>query len=250
VCDFQSAECCDARAGLVFFGLVAVETDLGGGRSCSCSAIFATMCGRGARPSTCSRCAADRTAAFGIAFEVIRTSAGASRCSSGTPHNQQVGRLARRDRNGNFSASAGRRPARNQGVRTSSRTSSSRRSARNSACFGMLLVLVLLARSCGTRWRLVLSIPTYDALASSFARLDRTAIDVALQVVAGLAPPRHDLALHLDGGTSLVVSRSPSDWPSARSTVPLPRSAVAALCEVSPKLIHRAGDLSNTKPSA
>lgn len=196
--------------GLFFFGLVAIETDVGGAMLLL-FCIFATMWVGGARPKhVFGMLPLIGAGALLVAFEAVPYIRRRIEMFLGHTHNQQVGDSLAAIANGDFfGVGLGAGLARNQGVPYLESDFVFAQIGEELGLFGMLLVLVLLGAFLWYSLRLVLSIrDRYDALAS-FGLLVSTGLQSMLhvQVVAGLAPPKGmTLPFISHGGTSLVVS--------------------------------------------
>jgi cell division protein FtsW len=241
VCEFKRGVLPMLALGLVFFGLVAVETDLGGA-ILLLLCIFATMWVGGARPKhVFAMLPLIGTAALGVAFEVIPYIRRRIEMFLGHAHNQQVGDSLAAIANGNFfGVGLGEGLARNQGVPYLESDFVFAQIGEELGLFGMLLVLVLLGAFLWYALRLVLSIrDRYDALAS-FGLLVSTGLQSMLhvQVVAGLAPPKGmTLPFISHGGTSLVVSSLAVGLAiGAARRSSLPRSELVGPLQLSPQI--------------
>lgn len=196
--------------GLVFFGLVAFETDLGGAILLA-ACLFSTMWVGGARPThvfgTLTTLGAGALVVAFLAVPYIRKRI---LMFLGHAHNQQVNDSFAAIANGDLLGQGlGRGLARNHGVPYLESDFVFAQVGEELGFAGMLLVLGLFAAFVWHALRLVLSIrDRYDALAS-FGLLISTSLQAMLhvQVVAGLAPPKGmTLPFLSHGGTSLIVS--------------------------------------------
>jgi cell division protein FtsW len=196
--------------GLFFFGLVAVETDLGGALLLLIC-ILATMWVGGARPThVFGTLTSVGAAALLVAVTSIPYMRKRVLMFLGQSHNQQVTDSYYAIAHGDvFGMGLAQGSARNHGVPYLESDFVLAQIGEEFGFFGVLVVLGLFA---GLLWfglRLVLSIKDrYDALAT-FGLLISTSIQAMLhvQVVAGLAPPKGmTLPFISHGGTSLIVS--------------------------------------------
>ncbi|MCC7015281.1 MAG: FtsW/RodA/SpoVE family cell cycle protein [Planctomycetes bacterium] len=196
--------------GLFFFGLVAVETDLGGA-VLMLICILATMWVGGARPThVFGTFTTVGAGAAVVAFTAIPYMRKRILMFLGHSHNQQVTDSFSAIGYGDFfGVGVGRGPARNFGVPYLESDFVFAQIGEELGFFGMLVVLGLFAALLWFGLRLVLSIKDrYDALAT-FGLLISTSVQAMLhvQVVAGLAPPKGmTLPFISHGGTSLIVS--------------------------------------------
>ncbi len=196
--------------GLCFFGLVAVETDLGGAMLLLLC-ILGTMWVGGARPThVAGSLAAIGGSALVLGFTLIGYIRRRIEMFVGSTHNDQItGSVAAMHSGGMFGVGLGQGEFRNHGVPYLESDFVFAQVGEEFGLFGMLLVLGLFLAVLWFGLRLVLSIrDRYDALAS-FGLLLATALQAMLhvQVVAGLAPPKGmTLPFISHGGTSLVVS--------------------------------------------
>lgn len=196
--------------GLFFFGLVAIETDLGGA-VLLLICLLATMWVGGARPThVFGTFTTVGAGAAVVAFTAIPYMRKRIMMFLGHSHNQQVSDSFAAMAYGDFlGVGLGHGPARNAGVPYLESDFVFAQIGEELGFFGMLLVLGLFAALLWYGLRLVLSISDrYDALAT-FGLLMSTCVQAMLhvQVVAGLAPPKGmTLPFISHGGTSLIVS--------------------------------------------
>lgn len=196
--------------GLFFFGLVAVETDLGGA-ILLLICILATMWVGGARPThVFGTFTTVGAAAAVVAFTAIPYMRKRVLMFLGHSHNQQVSDSFSAIASGDmFGLGLAQGPSRNHSVPYLESDFVFAQIGEEFGFFGMALVLALLAAFLWYGLRLVLSIrDRYDALAT-FGLLISTSVQAMLhvQVVAGLAPPKGmTLPFISHGGTSLIVS--------------------------------------------
>jgi len=196
--------------GLCFFGLIAVETDLGGAMLLLLC-ILGTMWVGGARPThVAGSLAAIGGSALLLGFTLIPYIRRRIEMFVGSTDNDQItGSLMAMHSGGLFGVGLGQGAFRNHGVPYLESDFVFAQVGEEFGLFGMLLVLGLCMAFLWFGLRLVLSIrDRYDALAS-FGLLLATALQAMLhvQVVAGLAPPKGmTLPFISHGGTSLVVS--------------------------------------------
>ena len=196
--------------GLCFFGLIAVETDLGAAMLLL-MCILGTMWVGGARPThVAGSLAAIGGSALVLGFTLIPYIRRRIEMFVGSTHNDQItGSVSAMHSGGWFGMGLGQGAFRNHGVPYLESDFVFAQVGEEFGLFGMLLVLGLFTAFLWFGLRLVLSIrDRYDALAS-FGLLLATALQAMLhvQVVAGLAPPKGmTLPFISHGGTSLVVS--------------------------------------------
>ncbi|HTF90018.1 MAG TPA: FtsW/RodA/SpoVE family cell cycle protein [Planctomycetota bacterium] len=196
--------------GLCFFGLIAVETDLGGAMLLLLC-ILGTMWVGGARPThVAGSLAAIGGSALVLGFTLIPYIRRRIEMFVGSTDNDQIaGSVLAMHSGGWFGVGLGQGAFRNHGVPYLESDFVFAQVGEEFGLFGMLLVLGLFLAFLWFGLRLVLSIrDRYDALAS-FGLLLATALQAMLhvQVVAGLAPPKGmTLPFISHGGTSLVVS--------------------------------------------
>ena len=196
--------------GLFFFGLIAVETDLGGAMLLLLC-ILGTMWVGGARPThVAGSLAAIGGSALLLGFTLIPYIRRRIEMFVGSTDNDQItGSVLAMHSGGFFGVGLGQGAFRNHGVPYLESDFVFAQVGEEFGLFGMLLVLGLFLGFLWFGLRLVLSIrDRYDALAS-FGLLLATALQAMLhvQVVAGLAPPKGmTLPFISHGGTSLVVS--------------------------------------------
>lgn len=196
--------------GLLFFGLIARETDLGGAMLLLLC-ILGTMWVGGARfTHTAGSLMMIGGSALALGFTLIPYIRKRVEMFVGSTSNDQItGSLAAMHSGGFFGTGLGQGVFRNHGVPYLESDFVFAQVGEEFGLFGMLLVLGLFAAFLWFALRLVLSIrDRYDALAS-FGLLLSTALQAMLhvQVVAGLAPPKGmTLPFISHGGTSLVVS--------------------------------------------
>lgn len=196
--------------GLCFFGLIAIETDLGGAMLLLLC-ILGTMWVGGARPThVAGSLAAIGGSALLLGFTLIPYIRRRIEMFVGSTDNDQItGSLLAMHSGGFFGVGLGQGAFRNHGVPYLESDFVFAQVGEEFGLFGMLLVLGLFMALLWFGLRLVLSIrDRYDALAS-FGLLLATALQAMLhvQVVAGLAPPKGmTLPFISHGGTSLVVS--------------------------------------------
>jgi cell division protein FtsW len=196
--------------GLVFFGLVASETDIGGAMLLL-MCLLGTMWVGGARPThVFGTFVTFGGGALLLGFVLVDYVRRRIEMFLGSTENDQViGSLQAMHSGGFFGVGLGQGAFRNHGVPYLESDFVFAQVGEEFGLFGMLLVLGLFAAFLWFALRLVLSIrDRYDALAS-FGLLLSTALQAMLhvQVVAGLAPPKGmTLPFISHGGTSLVVS--------------------------------------------
>lgn len=196
--------------GLCFFGLIAIETDLGGAMLLL-MCILGTMWVGGARPThVAGSLAAIGGSALLLGFTLIPYIRRRIEMFVGSADNDQItGSLSAMHSGGMFGVGLGQGEFRNHGVPYLESDFVFAQVGEELGLFGMLLVLGLFLAFLWFGLRLVLSIrDRYDALAS-FGLLLSSALQAMLhvQVVAGLAPPKGmTLPFISHGGTSLVVS--------------------------------------------
>ncbi|HUR27438.1 MAG TPA: FtsW/RodA/SpoVE family cell cycle protein [Planctomycetota bacterium] len=196
--------------GLLFFGMIAVETDLGGAMLLLLC-ILGTMWVGGARPThVAGSLAAIGGSALVLGFTLIPYIRRRIEMFVGSTDNDQIaGSVAAMHSGGWFGVGLGEGVFRNHGVPYLESDFVFAQVGEEFGLFGMLLVLGLFLAFLWFGLRLVLSIrDRYDALAT-FGLLLATALQAMLhvQVVAGLAPPKGmTLPFISHGGTSLVVS--------------------------------------------
>lgn len=196
--------------GLFFFGLIAVETDLGAAMLLL-MCILGTMWVGGARPThVAGSLAAIGGSALVLGFTLIPYIRRRIEMFVGSTANDQItGSVLAMHSGGWFGVGLGEGAFRNHGVPYLDSDFVFAQVGEEFGLFGMLLVLGLFMAFLWFGLRLVLSIrDRYDALAS-FGLLLATALQAMLhvQVVAGLAPPKGmTLPFISHGGTSLVVS--------------------------------------------
>ncbi len=196
--------------GLCFFGLIAVETDLGGAMLLLLC-ILGTMWVGGARPThVAGSLAAIGGSALLLGFTLIPYIRRRIEMFVGSTDNDQItGSALAMHSGGWFGVGLGQGEFRNHGVPYLESDFVFAQIGEEFGLLGMLLVLGLFLALLWFGLRLVLSIrDRYDALAS-FGLLLATALQAMLhvQVVAGLAPPKGmTLPFISHGGTSLVVS--------------------------------------------
>lgn len=196
--------------GLCFFGLVVIETDLGGALLLLLCCL-STMWVGGARPThVWGSFMTVGTGALALGFALIPYIRARIHMFLGATDNDQlVGSMHAMQSGGWFGVGLGQGQFRNHGVPYLESDFVFAQVGEEFGLFGMLLVLGLFTAFLWFSLRLVLSLPNrFDALAS-FALLLSITLQAMLhiQVVAGLAPPKGmTLPFISHGGTSLIVS--------------------------------------------